>query len=92
MLVRSMGISVIATDEVGSESDVEAIKYASLSGVSMIFTMHGSSLYDISKKKGIKELIEDDLFERIIILSNRKGPGTIEKIQNISDFKKEGVV
>ncbi|MDO4283313.1 MAG: stage III sporulation protein AA [Clostridia bacterium] len=92
MLVRSMGISVIATDEVGSESDVQAIKYASLSGVNMIFTMHGSSFADISRKNGIRELIQDDLFDRIIVLSNRKGPGTIESIQNIADFKKEGVV
>lgn len=92
MLVRSMGISVVATDEVGSQSDVEAIKYASLSGVNMIFTMHGSSFYDVLRKKGIKELIEDGLFDKIIVLSNRKGPGTIESIQSISDFKKEGVV
>jgi len=92
MLVRSMGISVIATDEVGSDSDIAAIKYASLSGVGMIFTMHGTSFEDIYRKKGIKELISEDLFERIIILSNRKGPGTIESIQNIADFKREGVV
>lgn len=92
MLVRSMGISVIATDEIGSDSDVEAIKYASLSGVNMIFTMHGSSFSDILRKKGMRELIQEDLFDRIIILSNRKGPGTIESIQNIADFKKEGVV
>ena len=47
MLVRSMGISVIATDEIGSKNDIEAIKYASLSGVSLIFTMHGKSIDDI---------------------------------------------
>lgn len=92
MLVRSMGISVIATDEIGSDGDIEAIKYASLSGVNMIFTMHGSSFSDILRKKGMKELIEADLFDRVIILSNRKGPGTIESIQNVADFKKEGVV
>lgn len=92
MLVRSMGVSVVATDEVGSENDIESIRYASLSGVNMIFTMHGTSYYDIARKKGIRELIDEDIFDRIIILSNRKGPGTIETIQSVSDFKKEGVV
>ncbi len=92
MLVRSMGVSVIATDEIGASSDIEAIKYASLSGVNMIFTMHGASFFDILRKKDMKNLIDDGLFERVIILSSRKGPGTIETIQNVADLKKEGAM
>lgn len=85
MMVRSMGISVIATDEIGSENDINAIKYAALSGVKLIFTMHGSSLDDIIMKTGVKEIIDEGLFERIIILSNSNGiPGKIERIHNIS--------
>lgn len=85
MMVRSMGISVIATDEIGASKDIEAIKYAALSGVKLIFTMHGSCLEDISRKNGVKELIDEGFFERIIILSNSNGvPGKIEKIHNIS--------
>lgn len=91
MLVRSMGIDILATDEVGSKEDIEAIKYASLSGVGLVFTMHGSSLEDISKKTGIKELIRDNLFENVVILSNKKGPGTIEKIHNLLNNKLEVV-
>ena len=91
MIVRSMGVSVIATDEVGSMKDIEAIKYASLSGVKMIFTMHGSSVDDIKRKTGIKELIDNGLFEEVIILSGRNGPGTIEKIEKLNSMKKEVV-
>ncbi|MEG2310387.1 MAG: stage III sporulation protein AA [Clostridia bacterium] len=83
MLVRSMGISIVATDEVGSIKDIEAIKYASLSGVSLIFTMHGKNIEDVVQKTGIGELINNNTFENIIILSNRNGPGTIEKIHKV---------
>jgi stage III sporulation protein AA len=89
MLVRSMGISVIATDEIGSKQDVEAIKFASLSGVGLIFTMHGRSLEEILKKDGICELINENLFKNAIFLSNRNGPGTIETIHKFSDNKRE---
>ncbi|MDD3303737.1 MAG: stage III sporulation protein AA [Clostridia bacterium] len=91
MLVRSMGVSVIATDEIGSTQDIEAIKYASLSGVKMIFTMHGSHIDDIKKKTGIKELIDNGLFETVIVLSGKNGPGTIESVENVSVMKKEVV-
>ena len=60
MLVRSMAPKVIATDEIGSKNDIEAIRYASLSGVAMVFTMHGSSLNEILKKEQIKKFIDDD--------------------------------
>lgn len=84
MLVRSMGISVIATDEIGGNNDVDAIKYAALSGVKLVFTMHGKSLEDIKRKNGIKELMDEGLFEKVVILSNNNGiPGNIEKIHSI---------
>lgn len=91
MLVRSMGINVIATDEIGAKEDIEAIKYASLSGVNLIFTMHGKDEKDVFKKEGIKELIAEDLFQNIVILSNKNGPGTIEKIYKINSNKKEAI-
>lgn len=83
MLIRSMGIKVVATDEIGNTSDLEAIRIASISGVNYIFTMHGSNINDID----IKLL---DLFDTVVILSNRKGVGTIEKIidrRNTNDIK-----
>lgn len=89
MLVRSMGLSVIATDEIGTKEDIEAIEYAALSGVGLVFTMHGKSVQDITKKQGINKLINDGLFQNIVILSNRNGPGTIEKIYKYENDKLE---
>ncbi|MEG0872557.1 MAG: stage III sporulation protein AA [Clostridia bacterium] len=89
MLIRSMGINIIATDEIGNISDIEAIRMASLSGISFIFTMHGRNFEDIEKKAGIKELLENGLFENVVVLSNTKGPGTIEDIHKVSKNTKE---
>ncbi len=80
MLVRSMGVSIIATDEIGAIDDIDAIKYAVCSGVSLIFTMHGNDLRDIEKKEQMSSLFKDEVFKNIIFLSNKNGPGTIEKI------------
>ncbi len=91
MLVRSMGISVIATDEIGSTNDIESIKYASCSGVNLIFTMHGRNYHDIVKRKEISDLIEDGLFSNMIFLSSKNGPGTIEGVEKVSNKKLEVV-
>lgn len=83
MMIRSMAPDVIATDEIGKKEDIVAIKEAMLSGVSVIVTMHGDSLQDINKNKDIKELLDMNTFSKIIILSNGKVPGIVEKIYDL---------
>ena len=51
-----------------------------MSGVKVIFTMHGDSLSSILKNKNIRELLNLNIFSKIVILSNGKIPGIIEKI------------
>lgn len=92
MLIRSMGIDIIATDEIGSKNDIDAIKHASLSGVKLIFTAHGTNINEISQKEGLSYLVNNNFFDTLIVLSNKNGPGTIEKIHKIektNEFKKE---
>lgn len=74
MITRSMGVNVIATDEIGGEEDIKAIKYASLSGVSLVFTMHGESIEDVKKKSDIAGLIDNNVFSNVVLLSRRNGP------------------
>lgn len=80
MLLRSMSPEVIATDEIGSKSDVNAIKQAAQSGVYLLFTMHGSTIEDIRAKENISDLIENGYFDNIIILSNKNGAGTLDRV------------
>lgn len=80
LLIRSMSPEVIITDEIGRKEDVSALQEAINSGVRIITTAHGSSFDEVKQRPNLKEIIEANFFQRIIILSSRKGPGTVEKI------------
>lgn len=80
MVIRSMAPDIIATDEIGSAKDILAIKAAIFSGVKVIFTMHGDSLKSVLENTNVKELIDMNVFSKIILLSSGKIPGIVEKI------------
>jgi stage III sporulation protein AA len=87
MLIRSMSPRIIATDEIGSKEDMLAIEEALNAGIKIITTVHGSSIEEVSRKPVLRDLINNKVFERLIILSSRKGAGTIEKIINGKTLK-----
>ncbi len=80
MLIRTMSPQVIAVDEIGSRSDLEAMEYAMNCGCRMIATVHGSSLEEIRQKPLLKNMIEERWFGRYVLLSNRGQTGTLERI------------
>ncbi len=80
LLIRSMSPEVIAVDEIGREEDVVAIKEAINAGVSILTTIHGRDFQSVQLRPAIGKLINKKVFERFIILSRRKGIGTIETV------------
>lgn len=80
MLLRSMAPEVIAVDEIGSREDIEAIAYVINCGCKLIATVHGNSIDDIKTKPVLRRLVEEKIFERYIILSNRETTGRVEAI------------
>ena len=83
MLLRSMAPDIIAVDEIGSKEDLEAIEEVLGAGVSILCTTHGKDLEDCMKKPQLKTMIENGWFEKMVILSNRNGPCTVETIQDL---------
>ena len=88
MMIRSMSPEVIVADEIGKYEDIEAINYATCSGVKGIFTAHGKNLNDIELNPVLKTLLDNRIFERLIFLNN-KIKGEIDKVYclNIEDKK-----
>lgn len=68
MLVRSMSPKVIIADEIGTEEDLDAIRYALSSGVKGIFTAHGEEYKNLEESPIFDKMIKQKLFEKIIFL------------------------
>ena len=85
MLLRSMSPNVIVTDEIGSIEEIKALYTALNGGVSLITTVHGDSIEDIRNRKELNSLLDNELFKKVIILSAKKGPGTVEKIYDLEE-------
>lgn len=87
MAIRSMGPQVIICDEIGTYRDMESIVAALNSGVNVITTIHGFSEEDLYKRPVFKDVIENKVFKRAVILSNRRGIGTVEYIYDFTKGK-----
>lgn len=85
MLLRSMSPNLIVTDEIGNSEEIRALYTALNGGVNLITTVHGDSIEDIRNRKELSSLLDKELFKKVIILSAKKGPGTIEKIYDLEE-------
>ncbi|MHB9923928.1 stage III sporulation protein AA [Clostridium botulinum] len=86
MAIRSMAPEVMICDEIGTYNDVESILIALNSGVSLITTIHGFGVEDIYNRPVFKEIVENKVFKRAIVLSSKKSVGTLEYVY---DFNKK---
>lgn len=84
MLIRTMAPSVVAVDEIGIREDLKAMEYVMNCGCKLVATVHGSSIEDLKRKPVLKNLVEDQIFERYIILNNSGKVGKVEQICDAS--------
>ncbi|MGP4074375.1 stage III sporulation protein AA [Halobacillus sp. K22] len=68
MMIRSMSPEVMIVDEIGGIADANAIREATFTGVEVICSIHGTSLTNVKKRPSAKELIEEGVFERYLVL------------------------
>lgn len=83
MAIRSLSPEILICDEIGTKGDIEALIMAFNSGVNIITTIHGFDVEDLYKRKVLSDLLDNEILERAIILSNRNGVGTIEKVYSL---------
>lgn len=80
MAIRSLSPDILVTDEIGRREDVDAILEASHAGVGVFVSAHAADLTDWRKRPYMQELYESRTFSRYVLLSRRRGPGTIEAV------------
>ncbi|WP_010252588.1 stage III sporulation protein AA [Acetivibrio cellulolyticus] len=87
MMLRSMSPDVIITDEIGCNGDKEALMQVLNAGVKIITTAHGFNISELKMRKEVLGMMEEKVFGRLIVLSCKDGPGTVEEVLDGSSMK-----
>ena len=66
--VRVMSPRAIIADEIGSDEDLEALRFAVHSGVKLITAIHGTSYNEALKKRIVRELADENVFDYAVEL------------------------
>lgn len=87
MMIRSMSPRVIITDEIGGTGDRDAVMKVINAGIKIITTAHGYNVSEMKSRQEVLSMMKNGVFERLIVLSSRKGPGTLEEIVDGRDMQ-----
>lgn len=72
MLLRTMGPSTVAVDEITSEADCDALVRAGWCGVELVATAHARSASDLLNRPVYRPLAASGLFDHILVLDRVK--------------------
>lgn len=72
VMIRAMSPDVIVTDELGLEDDISSLKQVMNAGVKIITSVHGYGREDVLNRPHLRELLENNFFECVIELNNKK--------------------
>ncbi len=86
MAIRSLAPDVIVTDEVGTSEDVAALQEAVNAGVRVFSSVHAGSWQELEKRPSLQPLLTNETFTQAVLLSRRRGPGTIEGILRLTQL------
>lgn len=84
MAIRTLSPQLVATDEIGSRADAEAIREAARAGVAVLATAHVEDEQDAWNRPMLASLLHEGLFAHVALISRRRGPGTVEKVIAVS--------
>lgn len=87
MIIRSMSPQVVITDEIGNEGDREAIMGVLNAGVCIIASAHGCNITELKSRREVLRLMEEKVFERYVVLSSDRGPGTVAEVVDGATMK-----
>jgi stage III sporulation protein AA len=80
LLLRTMAPSAIFTDEIGNEEDERAIQKSINAGVKIVCTAHGYDEKDVCRRRALKTLLDEKVFERVIVLESEGKIGSVKKV------------
>lgn len=84
--IRCLSPEIVICDEVGAKEDIDAVIEGLNSGVSIVASVHCSSLSDFKRRKQAVELFKTGAFETVVFLKNRSTPGEIKCIMSAREI------
>ncbi len=72
MMLRTMGPSYIAVDEITAREDCAALLEAANCGVNLLATAHAASMQDLRQRPIYRTLLEQNVFQTSVIMSRDK--------------------
>ena len=72
MVLRAMGPSYIAVDEITAREDAAALVHSSGCGVKLLATAHAAQKEDLRLRPCYRELLEQGIFQTVLLLTKEK--------------------
>lgn len=89
LAVRTLSPDVVICDEIGSESEVDAVEQGLNTGVTMIASIHAGDAKELIRRKQAQKLLRTGAFETIAMLQKSYGPGGLSGIYKVGDLLAE---
>ena len=67
-ILRNMGPTTIAVDEITAEEDCKALLHAGWCGVDILATAHAGSVADLYARPVYKSIVDSKLFQRVVVM------------------------
>ena len=77
-LIRTMSPQVLAMDEITEERDLRTVQTAMHCGVTVLATAHGINGAELLRKPLFRELLEQKVFDCLVVIRRKDGSRTIE--------------
>ncbi len=89
MALRSLSPQVVLCDELGTQSETEAVEQGLNAGVTIISSIHAGSLEELVRRKQAEDLLKTGAFGYVALLAGSGEPGTIRRILRAGDLLAE---
>lgn len=84
ILLAAMSPEILAADELSAQEDLAAVTEAAGCGVRVLASVHSGSAGMLRRRASLDLLLRSQLFERFVVLSRRRGPGTVEGVYDMN--------
>ena len=78
--ILNLRSDVIVLDELTEDDEVKSVVNAAFSGVKIMASAHGESVENVLNRTLIGALIDKKVFDLAVVLSLRRGAGTVEEV------------